>query len=341
MQTDESTTRQERADAQAPYYQPAPATYHTNLQPQFRLQHPQPTLASLKYDVAPSSNQEKKVPQQEPVQVTNDPIQGPKVFYKPYHMIPSHIRQLMTRVYEPQLPYIDPAAFLYREVATQLNQDNQNSQENQKPAQTKPGFLINANVHANYNHQNKEQESSTPYNQYQTKYYGNPSGKATKLATNPRFKDDYTLYANRLNGGVIIPPAFYQVGTSHNEKVATTPAPPISKYQYQKSVKFDNDNKKEATAATQLLQMPEMLHRLLELQAQLPYNVIADKIVYTPKSIFIPKPLAETDQEGRASYGKYRTKIYILKDESGEAQEVEDEREIGQWFIFNILIYKQ
>lgn len=328
MQTDESTTRQERADAQAPYYQPAPATYRTNLQPQFRLQHPQPTLTSLKYDVAPSNTQEKKAPQQEPVHVTTDPIQGPKVFYKPYHMIPGHIRQLMTRVYEPQLPYIDPAAFLYREVATQLNQDNQKNQENQRPAQTKPGFLINANVHANYNNQNKEQEQSTPYNQYQTKYYGNPSGKATKSATNPRFKDDYSLYSNRLNGGVIVPPAFYHFGTTHSEKVATTSTPTISKHQHQKSVKF-NDNNKEATAQ-QLLHMPEMLHRLLELQAQLPYNVIADKIVYKPKSIFIPKPFAETDQEGGASYGKYRTKIYILKDESGETQEVEDEREIGQ-----------
>ncbi|XP_015590312.1 uncharacterized protein LOC107265399 [Cephus cinctus] len=60
--------------------------------------------------------------------------------------------------------------------------------------------------------------------------------------------------------------------------------------------------------------MPVEIQRLLHYQAQLPYNVIANHILYQPKSIFIPKPLAEQE---KGPY-QYRSKVYVLKNNQAD-----------------------
>lgn len=54
--------------------------------------------------------------------------------------------------------------------------------------------------------------------------------------------------------------------------------------------------------------MPTEIQQLLQYQAQLPYDVIANSITYKPKSVFIPKPLP-ADASGPY---QYRSKVYYL-----------------------------
>ncbi|XP_043266926.1 uncharacterized protein [Venturia canescens] len=55
--------------------------------------------------------------------------------------------------------------------------------------------------------------------------------------------------------------------------------------------------------------MPMAIQQLLSYQAQLPYNVIANHIIYRPKQLFIPKPLPESAKLAK----QYPSKIYFLK----------------------------
>lgn len=57
--------------------------------------------------------------------------------------------------------------------------------------------------------------------------------------------------------------------------------------------------------------MPADIQKLLQYQAQIPYDVTANRILYTPKKLFIPKPLPD---DAKGSYS-YRTKIYYMKND--------------------------
>ncbi|XP_017753099.1 PREDICTED: putative uncharacterized protein DDB_G0271606 [Eufriesea mexicana] len=60
--------------------------------------------------------------------------------------------------------------------------------------------------------------------------------------------------------------------------------------------------------------MPMEIRQLLQYQARLPYEVIANSISYKPKSVFVPKPLpAET----KGPYN-YRSKVYYVNDDQYE-----------------------
>lgn len=58
--------------------------------------------------------------------------------------------------------------------------------------------------------------------------------------------------------------------------------------------------------------MPTEIKQLLQYQAQIPYDVTANRIQYTPKNVFIPKPLSD-DVKGPYYY---RSKVYYT-DEDG------------------------
>lgn len=61
--------------------------------------------------------------------------------------------------------------------------------------------------------------------------------------------------------------------------------------------------------------MPMEIQQLLQYQAQIPYDVIANRIYYKPKSIFVPQPIPE-DVKGPYNY---RSQIIFL-DGNGEAE---------------------
>ncbi|XP_078033017.1 uncharacterized protein LOC144467899 [Augochlora pura] len=62
--------------------------------------------------------------------------------------------------------------------------------------------------------------------------------------------------------------------------------------------------------------MPPEIRQLLQFQAQLPYDVIANSITYKPKSLFIPKPLPP---DASGSY-HYRSKVYYANDDQFEPE---------------------
>jgi len=63
--------------------------------------------------------------------------------------------------------------------------------------------------------------------------------------------------------------------------------------------------------------MPTEIKQLLQYQAQIPYDVTANRIQYTPKSVFIPKPL--TDDVKGLYY--YRSKVYYPNEDGVENTE--------------------
>ncbi|XP_012281236.1 mediator of RNA polymerase II transcription subunit 15-like [Orussus abietinus] len=74
--------------------------------------------------------------------------------------------------------------------------------------------------------------------------------------------------------------------------------------------------------------MPTGLQQLLQYQAQLPYNVIANHIVYRPKDLFIPKPIVAEEKKSN----KYNSKVYVLKsgqDQNEEASSKPDQENRG------------
>ncbi|XP_029039312.1 putative mediator of RNA polymerase II transcription subunit 26 [Osmia bicornis bicornis] len=60
--------------------------------------------------------------------------------------------------------------------------------------------------------------------------------------------------------------------------------------------------------------MPREIQELLQFQAELPYNVIANSISYKPKTVFVPKPLPP---ETKGPYS-YRSKIYYVNNDRYE-----------------------
>ncbi|XP_011251608.1 adenylate cyclase, terminal-differentiation specific [Camponotus floridanus] len=67
--------------------------------------------------------------------------------------------------------------------------------------------------------------------------------------------------------------------------------------------------------------MPTEIKQLLQYQAQIPYDVTANRIQYTPKNIFIPKPLSD-DAKGPHYY---RSKVYYPSDENVDAEYSQDQ----------------
>ncbi|XP_012142008.2 uncharacterized protein LOC100883588 [Megachile rotundata] len=74
-----------------------------------------------------------------------------------------------------------------------------------------------------------------------------------------------------------------------NVPIENLPVPPPQKLVFQKD-------------------MPKEIQQLLQFQAELPYNVIANSISNKPKTVFVPKPLPS---ESKGPYS-YRSKIYYL-----------------------------
>lgn len=205
-------------------------------------------------------------------------------------MVPTHIKQLMLEMYEPRVPYIDPAVFTYRP-HRQLEEEQQRQQEyaekDESSAQSTSisQFDVN-NAHSKYEHVPKSQINYPSYNK--------PKVGLTQ------YEDDQPAYPT----------------------VATPRYGPVPNNQEYYSEEQDSAQQQDETQK-QDDRMPKEIYELLNLQAQLPYHVIANDIIYKPKSMFIPKPFKE-DQK---SPYKYRTKIYYIKNDETEEQQSKERRE--------------
>ncbi|XP_066594031.1 uncharacterized protein DDB_G0290301-like isoform X2 [Prorops nasuta] len=194
--------------------------------------------------------------------------------YRPYSDVPSHIKQLLVRTYEPQKPYVDPSAFIYSNIQ-------------QQPVQ---------------------QESSRAAHQFETEA--------------PRYKESFRSESSQASRPASL--RSYDNGLSQQQ----------SRIQYRTDFEFPNRNQQQSELRqfhrpTQVDQqvhnqlpfvpapklnldknMPTEIQQLLQFQAQIPYDVIANRIYYKPKTLFIPRPLSE---DAKASHS-YRSEVIYLND---------------------------
>ncbi|KAJ8674688.1 hypothetical protein QAD02_010474 [Eretmocerus hayati] len=251
---------------------------------------------------------------QQPVPTATAAVPQEQIQYKPFEMAPPHIRQLMQHMLEPQIPYIDPSVYLYQigqpQEPQHLHSDEQQQRSFEDFNSLGGGFLGSSSEESSV----QVSAASSPQPQ-QPRYYG------------PKFP------RNKAKLGLIR----YPFEPSPAPAPAPAPIQPQSQYvSYGIGGSNSGSEEKESPNQEQKKQddMPQAIHELLKLQAQIPYHIIADKIVYKPKSMFVPKPFSDEDENDGGEYDKssgYRTKIYYVGDaeresESGEGRQQQQQR---------------
>ncbi|XP_001606920.1 putative mediator of RNA polymerase II transcription subunit 12 [Nasonia vitripennis] len=282
----ENPQRNQRAESGT---QPAAALGPHQQSQQSEFVKPAPLAAS---DPAPIA-EEKPVQPVQPVQ----PVHQVQVQYKPYSMVPTHIKQLILEMYEPQIPYVDPAVYIYRAHHQQQQEEEQQEQAQEK-SQAEP-------------QEETAQTSSQPQlGSYSSQYEQAPK-YPTKYPIN-KSKVGYVQYKEEQPTAAASAAPQYGAVPERREAVAEE-QPQEQQYDYPQQQRREADDG-----------MPKEIHQLLNLQAMTPYHVIANRIFYKPKNIFVPKPLSE---EVKGPY-KYRSKIYFVKnDQETEEKEVKERTE--------------
>lgn len=194
--------------------------------------------------------------------------------------MPGHIRQLIDSVYQPQVPYVDPSSFLYGGGYASPQQPAPSASEIPQAAYQQPS--------ASEIPQAAYQQPSARYQSIDPQRYNDRTERQDRVV----YKEDYEQQQ--------------QEQQQQQQQVATLPfgtlpEPPTPILYLDKN-------------------MPTEIKQLLQYQAQIPYDVTANRIQYTPKNIFIPKPLSE-DAKGPHYY---RSKVYYPSDENVDAEYSQD-----------------
>ena len=206
-------------------------------------------------------------------------------------MVPTHIKQLILEMYEPQGPYVDPSVYIYQahRQEPEEEQKQQNAEEQEESAQ--------ATSQAQYDTAQVEYEPKYP-----TKYHN--KAKYGYI----QYKDEQPTVAES---------AAPQYGAVPERKEY------VAEEQQQQQQQQQQPQQQQSAVDDG---MPKELHQLLNLQAQIPYHVIANRIFYKPKSIFVPKPFTD---ELKGPY-KYRSKVYYVKDDDVDEQNNKERTERGE-----------
>ena len=235
--------------------------------------------------------------------------------YKPYSMIPTHIKQLIVKMYEPQVPYVDPTVYIYH---TPI----------QSPIQDHPGSVKSESVHSEQKADRRQESSAHETDNYEQQsknkatYQQNTEQEAASHQESVRQKTDEDQ-SNQEKGS-------QQNSEYNNASHKSTEQSSNEKQPQESHIEYKEKNQEsesksqhesasqEATPSTpteyqnsQEYTMPSLLQQLLNLQAQIPYYVIANKIYYQPKKLFVPKPIAEDDN----GLYTYRSKVYYLRND--------------------------
>ncbi|XP_011879548.1 PREDICTED: GATA zinc finger domain-containing protein 10-like [Vollenhovia emeryi] len=207
---------------------------------------------------------------------------GPQYYsYKPYSAVPDHIRQLIDSVYQPQAPYVDPTSFIYGgnhfAAAPQ--------QREQQPAPAASEVPRGAYLQPSARYQSIDPQH---FQQAQPRY--DYSERRVERQDRVAYKEDYEQQQQQQQ----------------------------QQQQEQQQVVFPYASLPESPLPVLYLDknMPTEIKQLLKYQAQIPYDVTANRIQYNPKNIFIPKPLPD---DVKGTY-YYRSKVYYPNDESVDAE---------------------
>ena len=237
--------------------------------------------------------------------------------------MPNHIKQLIVNSYAQPGPYVDPGAFLYPTYVntpipspaapqeksdqsaysqTQLEREYFNSavsykapgyQNSEQPIQRQIGRIPNRQGSIKY----KDDESSSDRTA-QLSY-----GSVTQAQSQPQYQPYKQIpQYQKYNQQASEPQPQYQQYRQYKQN----PEPIIPVSEMTEEINHDKN-------------MPMAIQQLLTYQAMIPYNVIANHILYRPKQPFIPEPLPESEKLAQ----RYPSKIYYVKND-GEVYEDPD-----------------
>ena len=252
-----------------------------------------------------------------PVEKQQQPQIEQQVEYKPYSMVPTHIKQLIFKMYEPQGPYVDPTVYIYHTPQTHSEDQTRSAQPEQKADRRQEAV-------------SQETENYQEPGQQKISYKQATEQEAT-------YQQERTAASHHQQQSVQPEASRYQQGNEHlvsgyeepllEQKVQFA----YGKYPVKEGhVEYKNQNSESkpaqygfvpqrAATQPQLAEnnMPSLLQQLLNLQAQTPYYVIANRITYKPKKMFIPKPISQDD---KGAY-TYPSKVYYLRDDDVDQED--------------------
>ncbi|XP_047357734.1 putative cyclin-dependent serine/threonine-protein kinase DDB_G0272797/DDB_G0274007 [Vespa velutina] len=220
--------------------------------------------------------------------------------YKSYASVPTHIKELILQTYEPQRPYVDPSAFIHQQ-GLSFEQANSRSDISQSSQYESPI--------GKYQTIDDTRTASTDF------YYGE---RMAKPQGRINYKEDYDQRQNEQHHHDHHHHHHHQHHSQSQENqnsqqsqqiigitvpIETMPVQPVPKLVIDKN-------------------MPQEIQQLLHYQSQIPYDVIANRITYRPKTLFIPKPIPD---DSKGPY-YYKSKIYFMKDDN--IDEIEDVKSI-------------
>ncbi|XP_011499930.1 PREDICTED: bromodomain-containing protein DDB_G0280777-like [Ceratosolen solmsi marchali] len=279
------------------------------------------------------------------------PLPHVQVHYKPYSMVPAHIKQLIHKMYEPQAPYVDPSVYIYRT----FEQPQEEEAKSQVPTEEKEATRATSQIQLNnadelYEHipkyeskysLNKEKAAFVQYKdepipaasaiprygsvpERSESSYENDRQQTQQHSQQYQVQQPQQYQSEQTRQYEIQQPQTYQ----QNQMVQRQFQQPET-YQQEQSRQYQQQQSQTKQHHQQQQEperqkngesaMPKELHQLLNLQAQTPYHVIANRILYKPKTIFVPKPIPE---DVKGPY-KYRSKIYFVKNENSDRKDKE------------------
>ncbi|XP_063974638.1 uncharacterized protein LOC135161203 [Diachasmimorpha longicaudata] len=200
--------------------------------------------------------------------------------YKPFDSAPIHIRRLIYDAYGPQQPYVNPHAFFYKNYVG-LPSDFLTSGADHRRADTE--------------HSDSAVSSTASPISYKTAYPVH-SETIAKIPTKVlqkggiKYKEDIHQKQQYYS-----PQPSYGLSHSLQRNTEQTKRSPVS---------ASTEGHEDET-----YDMPAALQTLLSYQAQIPYNVLANHIIFETKKPFVPKPLPED-----AKYSsQYPNKIFYIR----------------------------
>ncbi|XP_076287877.1 uncharacterized protein LOC143212707 [Lasioglossum baleicum] len=305
---------QAQAQPQAHQEQPVQVEYRPYPQPQAPVDaQPAPIQVQYKAYAQPQAPRHPVDAQPAPIQVhykayappqSRVDAQPDQIQYKTYQQAQtqteaqSEQNQIQQKAYsQAQAPIEAPQGQQYRPLSEGPAYVKQLLLENfkpQRPYADPSAFIYTTNFPVPQQHDQQPANAELSHYEQTSESYEQPEQLKTRREYSDRglqgrivYKDDYKQQEQQQSPQV----QYLQVPI---EKIPT-PSPP--------SLVFDKN-------------MPPEIRQLLQFQAQLPYDVIANSITYKPKTLFIPKPLPP---DASGSY-HYRSKVYYMNDDRYEQE---------------------
>ncbi|CAD6235997.1 GSCOCG00008042001-RA-CDS [Cotesia congregata] len=233
--------------------------------------------------------------------------------YKPYSAIPENIKQLLNYYYTPQAPYVNPHSFFYninpmQTLAQDNSGDNSKQQEYLPPQESKefsasqqfpgPESWSPSTRQPTYSppvghdeNQNQNQQNSLAH---RSNY---PSHTLASIKKTPKagikYKDDLTpnQYQNQNHQRF----GYRSSANSRQDQGKRSLEKDLGNYEKKPSQGYPN--------------MPQEISQILQFQAQIPYNVLANQILFEFKKPLVPQPLPNDIQYS----GHYPNKVYYVR----------------------------